>query len=98
MPRNRTPVPAGMSWLRSRSHRDWLASETTRLLEFARGARVEDGFGYLDANGAPDADRARELWITTRMTHVFALGELLGHPAAARWWTMGSPRSARSPT
>ncbi|TMM04221.1 MAG: AGE family epimerase/isomerase [Actinobacteria bacterium] len=71
-----------MSWLRSRSHRDWLASETTRLLEFARRARVEDGFGYLDADGAPDAGRARELWIATRMTHVFALGELLGHPGS----------------
>jgi sulfoquinovose isomerase len=71
---------AGGSWLDSPSHRDWLAAETTRLLEFARGARVEDGFGYLDNDGAPAADRPRELWIATRMTHVFALGELLGQP------------------
>jgi mannose/cellobiose epimerase-like protein (N-acyl-D-glucosamine 2-epimerase family) len=67
-------------WLESPSHGDWLASETTRLLEFARGARITDGFAYLDAGGAPEAGRPRELWIATRMTHVFALGELLGQP------------------
>jgi mannose/cellobiose epimerase-like protein (N-acyl-D-glucosamine 2-epimerase family) len=59
---------------------DWLADETERLLDFARGARVERGFGWLDGGGRPEPDRAPQLWITTRMTHVFALGALLGHP------------------
>jgi mannose/cellobiose epimerase-like protein (N-acyl-D-glucosamine 2-epimerase family) len=66
------------SWRHLRSHHDWLADETARLLEFARGSRVERGFGWLDAGGVPDPERPLALWITTRMTHVFALGHLLG--------------------
>ena len=72
-------VPSA-SWRALRSHRDWLAQETGRLLEFARGARVERGFGWLDSDGRPDAGKPLQLWITTRMTHVFALGDLLGQP------------------
>jgi sulfoquinovose isomerase len=74
--------PAGTpaSWRHLRSHRDWLGDESTRLLDFARGSRVERGFAWLDADGRPDAGKSLQLWITTRMTHVFALGELLGHP------------------
>ena len=68
------------SWRELGSHRDWLGSETARLLEFARGAEVAGGFGWLDAGGLPEAGRPLQLWITTRMTHVFALGELIGHP------------------
>jgi mannose/cellobiose epimerase-like protein (N-acyl-D-glucosamine 2-epimerase family) len=61
-----------------------LAAETERLLAFAEGSRhPQGGFAWLRADGTPDLDRPRELWITTRMTHVFALGELLGHPGAA---------------
>jgi sulfoquinovose isomerase len=68
------------SWRELRSHLDWLARETAGLLEFARRARVARGFGWLDAGGRPDPDKPLQLWITTRMTHVFALGDLLGHP------------------
>jgi mannose/cellobiose epimerase-like protein (N-acyl-D-glucosamine 2-epimerase family) len=57
-----------------------LEDEAGRLLAFARGARVDDGFGWLDADGVPDASRPPQLWITARMTHVFALGDLLGVP------------------
>ncbi len=67
-------------WLGLVSHRAWLEAETTRLLDFARRARVADGFGWLDADGVPDPGRPLQLWITARMTHVFALGDLLGHP------------------
>ncbi len=58
----------------------WLAAEAARLLDFARGARVGDGFGWLDARGAVDPAQPPQLWITARMTHVFALGDLLGAP------------------
>ena len=75
-----TSERASASWRELPSHRLWLASETARLLEFARGSRVERGFGWLDDHGAPDPDRPPELWITSRMTHVFALGDLAGHP------------------
>ena len=33
-------------------------------------SRVDGGFGWLDADGAPEAGRPLQLWITTRMTHV----------------------------
>ncbi len=50
-----------------------------RLLDVAAGARHPDGgFGWLRDDGTIDHDRPRELWINARMTHVHALGVLLG--------------------
>ena len=68
------------SWTRLATHRAWLDAEAARLLDFARGSRVPGGFAWLDDRGEPDPARPLQLWITARMTHVFALGELLGHP------------------
>ncbi len=59
-----------------------LRAERERLLGFARGARVPGGFAWLGDDGQPEP-RPPELWITARMTHVFALGELLGEPDCA---------------
>jgi len=70
-----------MYWLKDPTHRRWLESEADRLLEFARGSRhPAGGFAWLDDLGKPLLDRPVELWITCRMTHVFALGQLLGRP------------------
>ena len=55
----------------------WLDEECARLLGFARASRVPGGFGWLSSSGAP-ASRPVELWITARMTHVFALASLRG--------------------
>src|SRR4051794_39318830 len=61
-----------------------LAAETDRLLDFAEGSRHPDGgFAWLNEDGSADLARPRELWITTRMTHCFALGHLLGRAGAA---------------
>jgi mannose/cellobiose epimerase-like protein (N-acyl-D-glucosamine 2-epimerase family) len=61
-----------------------LAAETDRLLDFATASRhPEGGFAWLNDDGTADLERPRELWITTRMTHCFALGHLLGRPGAA---------------
>src|SRR3954467_7613860 len=50
-----------------------LIAERERLLAFARRARHPDGgFAWLRSDGTPDLSRPRELWINTRMTHVFA--------------------------
>ena len=62
----------------------YLAAETERLLAFAEGSRhPAGGFAWLRDDGTPDLERPRELWITTRMTHVFALADLLGRPGAS---------------
>jgi mannose/cellobiose epimerase-like protein (N-acyl-D-glucosamine 2-epimerase family) len=71
-----TPSP----WPGLPTHRAWLDAEATRLIDFARRSRVPGGFGWLDDRGEPESGRPLQLWITTRMTHVFALGDLLGHP------------------
>ena len=73
-----------MTWLGTAPHARWLEAETDRLLDFARASRrPSGGFGRLDAVGLPDPAHPVELWVTCRMTHVFALGELLGRPGAA---------------
>ena len=54
-----------------------------RLLSFAARSQVPGGFGYLGDDGTVLADRPVETWISARMTHVFSLGVLLGHPGAA---------------
>jgi mannose/cellobiose epimerase-like protein (N-acyl-D-glucosamine 2-epimerase family) len=73
-----------MSWLDSPPHFRWLEDEGDRLLAFARPSRHPDGgFAWLDETGRPQLDRPVELWVTARMTHVFALGHLLGRPDCA---------------
>src|SRR4051812_20952573 len=65
-------------------HDAWLAEEGDRLLEFGRASRhAGGGFGWLNDDGSIDLDRPRELWITCRMTHVYALGHLLDRPDSA---------------
>ncbi|MEJ7706361.1 MAG: AGE family epimerase/isomerase [Nocardioidaceae bacterium] len=74
-----------MAWLSSPSHLRWLEAESDRLLEFSRAARhPAGGFAWLDASGRPQLDRPVELWVTCRMTHVFALGHLMGRPGCGR--------------
>jgi sulfoquinovose isomerase len=70
-----------MSWLGSPAHERWLEAEGDRLLEFSRASRhPAGGFAWLDVAGQPQLDRPLELWITCRMTHVFAFGALSGRP------------------
>ena len=73
-----------MTWLDSPAHARWLEAEGDRLLEFGRASRHPDGgFAWLDDDGAPELDRPVELWVTCRMTHVYALGDLMGRPDCA---------------
>lgn len=59
--------------------RKWLVTQTDNLVEFARAAAHPDGgFGWLDETGTLDPSHAIDLWITCRMTHVFALSVLRG--------------------
>lgn len=73
-----------MAWIESPEHRAQLADEAERLFAFgARSALPSGGFGYLDEQGVVDPERPVELWITCRMTHVFALAALQGRSGAA---------------
>jgi mannose/cellobiose epimerase-like protein (N-acyl-D-glucosamine 2-epimerase family) len=75
-------APAG--WLESPAHHRWLERETLRLLDFAEASRRPGGgFAWLDATGRPALVMPDHLWITCRMTHVFAIGHLLGRPGSA---------------
>lgn len=61
-----------------------LVEEGRRLLTFARGSVHPDGgFGWLSDDGTLEPERPVELWISCRMTHVFALAHLMGHDWAA---------------
>ena len=74
-----------MSWLDEAPHQRWLEAEGDRLLAFSRASRhPSGGFAWLDDRGRPQLDRPVELWITCRMTHVFALGHLMGRPGCGR--------------
>jgi mannose/cellobiose epimerase-like protein (N-acyl-D-glucosamine 2-epimerase family) len=60
------------------------AAECRRLLSFARAsAEVSSGFAWLDERGRPDPSQPVHTWITTRMTHVFALAQLSGETGTA---------------
>ncbi len=73
-----------MTWLGNPEHGAWLEAEGDRLLDFGRASREPGGgFGWLDDDGVPETGRPLELWITCRMTHVYALGHLLGRPDCA---------------
>jgi sulfoquinovose isomerase len=65
--------------------------ELRRLLRFGlAAAREEDGaFAYLDHRGRPDPGAGLQLWITARMTHVYALDCLQGHDGAREQATAG---------
>ncbi len=53
-----------------------------QLLQWAARSQTPDGFGWLLDDGSVDTGRPAELWISTRMTHVFALATAGGDP---RW-------------
>lgn len=70
-------------WLTTSTHRAWLQHEAERLLAFAVASPQQGGGGaYLDADGAPEAGRPTETWITCRMVHSYALGHLMGIPGS----------------
>ena len=71
----------GTPWIQQADHRNWLANESNRLVQISiASAHPGGGFAWLDGDGKPELDRPVETWITTRMTHVLAVGSLLGIP------------------
>lgn len=73
-----------MNWLVNPSHHRWLEAETDRLFAFGEASKDPDGgFGWLNEDGTRNPDKDVELWLTCRMTHVYALATLMGRPGAA---------------
>ena len=57
----------------------WRREHFVSLLRFAEGSIREDGAAcWLDDAGRPDTSHPVETWITARMAHIFAVGQLLG--------------------
>lgn len=62
----------------------WLLGEARRVIRFAQAARhPAGGFGWLSGDGRLLPDVPRQTYISARMTHVLALGQLLGEPGCA---------------
>ncbi len=71
------------SWRARPTHRQWAMEQVGRLLRFNLGSALpEGGFAYLDAEGHPMQGRPPSLLLTARMTHVAALGSVLGVPGS----------------
>ena len=64
--------------VRDPAHHLALASLADDQLAWAARSVVDRGFGWLTDEGVPDRARPAELWITARMTHVFALASAQG--------------------
>ena len=61
----------------------WRRAEAGRLITFGRGAALaEGGFGWLDTRGGIDASRPAPLYLSSRLTYVFALAHLDGEAGA----------------
>lgn len=71
------------NWIGLPAHTRWLELELDRVLEFGRGAKVANGFGWLSNTGGLREEMGTQLWITARMVHTYAAGALLGRPGAA---------------
>ena len=66
------------------AHRKWLHDEMFRLAHFGvASVDPRGGFGWLLDDGTRDESRPVELWISCRMTYVYALAELAGLDGAA---------------
>ncbi|VEF12490.1 N-acylglucosamine 2-epimerase [Pseudomonas fluorescens] len=75
--------PGFSSLLNAPAHQRWLADEGLRLLEFAKAAKLPEGFGNLDERGRLPANAQAETMNTARMTHSFAMAHIQGLPGFA---------------
>jgi sulfoquinovose isomerase len=70
-------------WPTSQAHHRWLDQHSRDLLAFGRRTADPDGGArWLDARGVPVPERPLSALISSRMTHVYGIGALLGIPGA----------------
>jgi mannose/cellobiose epimerase-like protein (N-acyl-D-glucosamine 2-epimerase family) len=68
-------------WINQPDHQAWLSQQFAAQLSFARHfPHPEGGAYYLGDGGLPDLLRPVATWITSRMLHSYALGDLAGLP------------------
>lgn len=69
----------------SPSHHRWLERHRESLLDFYQPEvrLATGGFAWLDDSGHQLPGKGAQLWLGTRMIHVFALATMLGRPGAA---------------
>lgn len=63
--------------------------ELVRLIDFAKGSRVPDGFGFLDRFGRIDPSHPPASFVTARMTFCFSVASMLSVPDAAAYAAHG---------
>ncbi len=70
-------------WRQIQTHRNWLMQQADGLFDFYQFTSInpKGGFFALDDMGAPAGD-LRQLHLTTRMIHCFAIAHLMGRPGA----------------
>jgi sulfoquinovose isomerase len=71
-------------WMACPAHHQWLHDQGRRLVDFARAARVADGFTSLDSFGQRPDNALADTMTTARMVHSFALAHLQGLPDCAQ--------------
>lgn len=84
---------AGTPFTSRTSHRQWLLTESLRLIQLFQNAALnsEGGFFTLDTQGNPNVPATaassdiRGLHDTTRMVHCFSIAHLMGVPGAERF-------------
>ena len=72
-------------YFQSATHLGWLDQHRQSLLDFYQPAVClpSGGYAWLDDGGVPLAAKGAQLWLGTRMLHVFSLAAMLGRPGAA---------------
>ncbi|AXE37690.1 AGE family epimerase/isomerase [Acidipropionibacterium virtanenii] len=70
------------NWIGMPAHNRWMENELDRILEFGRGAKVPNGFGWLSNTGGIREEQGTQLWITARMVHTYSIASLMGRPGA----------------
>ena len=79
---------AGAKWSTLPYHRRWLIDQASALLDFFEAESLDPagGFFSLDDAGCPIREaKVREIHVTTRMVHCFAIASLMGRPGADRF-------------
>ena len=86
MPAHKSAI--GAKWTTLPYHRRWLIDQADGLLAFFEADSIDPNGGFFDLDDAGHPKReatAREIHVTTRTVHCFAIARLMGRPGADRF-------------